>query len=573
MDWIINTENNKDIDELRLLLNADKTLLKILFNRGFTKEKIIKLFKTPNDYIIPPEKLKNANEVAERIKFHIKNNSHIYIFADYDADGLNSGYIMHNVIKNIIGKERSKSIVESYYPNRSEGFGLSIDFCNKIIKNKDNKDILVITVDNGISKIDEVNLLKNNNIDVIITDHHESLEEVPDCLICDPHNYFIEQDDTFKHLCGTGVVFKICELLQKKFNFYNMYKYTVNLAIATIADVMPLSDENIVMILYGIYIMNSKDCPLWIEELKKYLSIKTINPINIGWDIAPRLNAGGRMDKIKLCYGLLFEEERDNIKDILCEIEKLNDIKKYIVKEKVKEINDTTSFFIIKIYDDIPIGLAGIIASKIVETYNKPAIVGIIDNGICKCSVRSVPGIDILEFFKYELSINNIISYGGHKEACGLAFEYNKLDSLLYSLNLNIEKIINKTLEKERISIDDISQEERFLIDDEKELKELNEDTYNTIYEIPYNSKEISKPIFLFKDCKVISALETKNNKDNLWLTIKQDNNKDKLKIWYQNGSQKYKSIKCPKTIDIIGYIEKDFINKNKYTLKIIDIK
>lgn len=573
MDWIINTENNKDIDELHLLLNADKTLLKILFNRGFTKEKIIKLFKSPNDYIIPPEKLKNANEVAERIKFHIKNNSHIYIFADYDADGLNSGYIMHNVIKNIIGKERSKSIIESYYPNRSEGFGLSIDFCNKVIKNKDDKDILVITVDNGISKIDEVNLLKNNNIDVIITDHHESLEEVPDCLICDPHNYFIEQDDTFKHLCGAGVAFKICELLQKKFNLYNMYKYTVNLAIATIADVMPLSDENIVMILYGIYIMNSKDCPLWIKELKEYLSIKTINPINIGWDIAPRLNAGGRMDKIELCYQLLFEEERNNIKDILCEIEKLNDIKKYIVREKVKEINDTNSFFIIKIYDDIPIGLAGIIASKIVEKYNKPAIVGIIDNEICKCSARSIQGIDILEFLKYELSINNIISYGGHKEACGLAFEYNKLDDLLYSLNSNMKKIIDNTLKKEKMLIDDMSQEERILIDDEKELKKINEDTYNTIYQIPYNSKEIPKPIFLFKDCKVISALETKNNKDNLWLTIKQDNNKEKLKIWYQNGTQKYKSIKCPKTIDIVGYIEKDFINKNKYTLKIIDIK
>lgn len=200
MNWKFSNVKYEDIENLSKKLNIPPILIKICLNRNKTENEIISFFSNINQNFINANKLYNANKVADKIIECLKLNKLIYLFPDYDSDGLNSVYIFYNALKAARSKLNSKSEIIIRHSKRSEGYGISIEFVEDIL-NKNNENILVITLDNGISKIEEINTLIDNNIDVIVVDHHESLAIVPNCLICDPHNNTIEQSSDFKHLC------------------------------------------------------------------------------------------------------------------------------------------------------------------------------------------------------------------------------------------------------------------------------------------------------------------------------------------------------------------------------------
>lgn len=572
MIWKQNREITSEyIEELAREFNTNELLVRILLNRKNDREFARIALRDLHEAIIPAERLINGQAVADIITRHIRNGSKIYIHADYDADGLNSGFIMYEVIKEVIEISQSNAYVEVYFPERINGYGLSFNFANNLIQTKGDEDILVITVDNGIAQVEQIKLLINNNIEVVVTDHHMSKEDgVPNCLICDPHNVFVEQDDTFKHLCGAGVAFKVCELLQKNFGYHDMYRFVTNVAIATITDVMPLNAENMAFVRYGLDIINSDYCPIGIKAMKEFLGITTMNSTHIAWEIGPRLNACGRMNKTKIGGDLLMETDYNTAVDLVNEIELINESRKEKTKkaeEQLSEMNFDNDYACIVKLEDMPEGIVGIIAGRATEKFGKPSIVVTeSEDGLCKGSARSIPGLDLHYLFNIEVSKGNIENFGGHSEAAGISFKKEKLEELRTSLNESI-----KTLELvEQHDLNVLDEEQVLMIDECIEIRHLNQNTFNLINELPYDKDTFTKPVFALVDCEVKDFVPTKTKPENLWLTLKQG--RQTIKLWCQGMTEVYKSKGCPKVIHLAGYIEKNFMSGRPYILKVIDI-
>lgn len=572
MIWKQNREITSEyIEELAREFGVNELLVRILLNRKNDKEFARVALRDLYEAIIPAERLVNGQAVADVIARHIRNGSKIYIHADYDADGLNSGFIMYEVIKEVIEVTQSNAHVEVYFPERVNGYGLSLNFANNLIQTKGDEDILVITVDNGIAQVEQVELLMNNGIEVVVTDHHMSKEDgVPNCLICDPHNAFVEQDDTFHHLCGAGVAFKVCELLQKNFGYHDMYRFVTNVAIATITDVMPLNAENMAFVRYGLDIINSEYCPVGIRAMKEFLGITVMNSANIAWEIGPRLNACGRMNNTKIGGDLLMETDYRMAVDLVNEIELINESRKEKTKkaeEQLSEMNFDNDYVCIVKLEDMPEGIVGIIAGRAAEKFGKPSIVVTeSENGLCKGSARSIPGLDLHYLFNIEASKGNIENFGGHSEAAGISFKEEKLEELKASLNESI-----KTLAlEEQHNLNVLDEEPVLMIDECIEIKHLNQNTFNLINELPYDKDTFTKPVFALVDCEVTDFAPTKAKPENLWLTVKQG--RQTIKLWCQGMTEVYKSKGCPKVIHLAGYIEKNFMSGRPYILKVIDI-
>lgn len=572
MIWKQNREITSEyIEELAREFETNELLVRILLNRKNDKEFARIALRDLYEAIIPAERLVNGQAVADVIARHIRNGSKIYIHADYDADGLNSGFIMYETIKEVIEVAQSNAYVEVYFPERINGYGLSFDFANNLIQTKGDEDILVITVDNGIAQVEQVELLMNNGIEVVVTDHHMSKEDdIPNCLICDPHNEYIEQDDTFKHLCGAGVAFKVCELLQKNFGYHDMYRFVTNVAIATITDVMPLNAENMAFVRYGLDIINSEYCPVGIKAMKEFLGITVMNSANIAWEIGPRLNACGRMNNTKIGGALLMETDYHMAVDLVNEIELINESRKEKTKEAEEQLSsmnfDNDYVCIIKL-EELPEGIVGIIAGRAAERLGKPSIVVTeSEDGICKGSARSIPGLDLHYLFNIEVSKGNIENFGGHSEAAGISFREDKLEELKASLN---ESIQNLALSQQH-DLSVVEEEPVLMIDECIEIKHLNQNTFNLINELPYDKDTFAKPVFALVDCEVKDFVPTKTKPENLWLTVKQG--KQTVKLWCQGMTEVYKSKGCPKVIHLAGYIEKNFMSGRPYILKVIDI-
>ena len=244
MKWKLHKPNKFKVSLYKKVfedIGLSKTMAKILLNRKIDMQTALKLFKKPEELSENPRKIFGAESVAKEIVNFLKQKKFFYVYADYDVDGMTSGYIITEYLRSLNAK------VEVIFPNRSEGYGINLQFCEKII-NRPNA--VVITVDNGITKVDEVRFLNENKIPVIVTDHHQPSEKLPECLVCDA---FADKESAGKHLCGAGIIWKvIClvdELLKSENYFFSAkYKSPENfipyVAIGTIGDIMPLTAEN-----------------------------------------------------------------------------------------------------------------------------------------------------------------------------------------------------------------------------------------------------------------------------------------------------------------------------------------
>lgn len=565
--------NNIDMDLLNARLNYNlhindihkyieddyiKSLIaNILYNRNIVNvNDINNLFNQLDNNLVNPYDFKNAKLGAELINSFINKN--IVIYGDYDCDGILSTYILKSVIKDI---NNNVNLI-THIPERSEGYGLSLDYCNYIINTLTAKDTLIITVDNGITKVEEIQLLKDNGFECLIIDHHISQENIPNCLIVDAHNQINAQEE-YQHLCGCGAVFKVCEILQDLNNNKNMLKYLPWLTIATIADVMPFNNENMTYIQYGLDIINSKNCPIGIKELMKKKNIDIMTVEDIAWTIAPILNACGRMGNVNNAL-YLTDTDTKNINKKIAWLISNNDTRIDVTKKAVKRISKldfSNNKVCIVIDNNIPVGILGIIAGKVQELFNKPAIVCNEYNGICHGSVRS-DNIDMFTILQQLKANNIIIDCGGHAEACACSFDIKNLDIINKSFN---DIIIYKDIE-------DNNQEQDILVDHDINLCDLNKYTKAIINILPCDNKEYQYPVLQLNNIKVIGYSCSKNNPDNICLTVKDDSIKKTMDIWAWGFSPIYKDIlNCPDNINMIGSITKDF--KNRYTLKVIDIK
>lgn len=564
MKWIQKSNEESRVNSLSTELEVNETLIKVLLNRGLTDEEVRIVTTDIAQAIIDPSELKDAQQAAVNIKTYLDDEDALIIIrADYDVDGITSGYILGSALRDV-----AQCRVEVSYPERTEGYGLRKEFCDLVIdykfKNNINR-VLVITVDNGITAVDEVDMLKEANIEVIITDHHQPKEVLPNCLIVDPHK---DEEDTFNHLAGCGVAFKVAQLVQRLYGTSTMNNYLSALAIGTIADMMPMTLENIAFAMYGLDQMNSEECPLGLQALKEYLGKEEYTYSDIGWEIGPRLNSCGRMGNITLATQLFFTENKsydEIMDDIVVEIDKLNIERKAITETKTKEAiekADESANVMVITLDGCPEGVAGVVANKVLEHFNKPVIVLAETEHGYVGSARCIEGLNIQEILKEQQEKGLLQNFGGHEAAAGLSINKKQL------------KPLRESLAKTELKIEVVDKAELpLVIDDKLCLCDCNMNLLAILNSVPYDKNTFQAPVFeLEVEVDHEKTTTTKSNPDNLWLAIKDKTGSKK--IWCRGLTKTFASLGPVHTVRIAAQLKTDFMNQHRTaTLDIIDIK
>ncbi len=429
--WNIADYNKDKAQNILDNYNVDALTAVLLASRGITSdEQIMELFS--NEYtLIDPFTLPDMDIAVERIGNAIENGEKIAIFGDFDADGVTSTALMYLYLKSV-GAD-----VIYYIPDRNkEGYGLNIKAIDSFISENVN---LIITVDNGISAFDEVAYANENNIDVVVTDHHMQGEILPDAVaIVNPH-----RDDSeceYSEWAGVGVAFKlICALNGDEDEIIDVYSDLV--CIGTIADIVSVLGENRILIKEGLKRINNTK-RLGIAALKGVAGLtgRELNSGDIAFAISPRINASGRINSAMKAVKLLVTEDKDEAISLADEINEYNSQRISIENKIVEEAYDIIKNQVLNHKRILVLcgygwnsGVSGIVASKICEKYGKPCIV-IADNGedVLKGSCRSINGFSIFEALS--ACCDCLVQFGGHTLAAGLSIKRDRVkefDSLI----------------------------------------------------------------------------------------------------------------------------------------------
>ncbi len=421
--------NNKIISNISSDVDLDENVVKLLFMRGFDTEDKIKKFLNPDeDSFHDPYDLLNMYELIDKIKGHIDKKSKIVILGDYDTDGISASAIMYKTLLELGVK------ADVFLPNRiADGYGLSVETIDKI-KKLHNPDF-IITVDCGISSKVEVEYCKKIGIEIAITDHHDIPDEIPDCIVVNPK--LKDQKYPFRDLCGAGVAFKVAEAM---LGFDKAKRYLTIASLATVADIVPLTDENRAIVYFGLK-NQKRDLPLGLRKLLERLKFtQKITSGDISYKLAPKINASGRMGDAIISFYLYIEEDLQKINqyiDMLLEMNEkrlteTNNITNEAI-EQLKNVNISKLSAIVVYNEKWESGVLGIISSKLVEIYNRPACVLTKVDNVYKGSVRSIPAVNVFEV------LNNIkstlVQFGGHNQAAGVTVSPENLEKFKKSFN------------------------------------------------------------------------------------------------------------------------------------------
>lgn len=505
-----------DIDFMSKEYNTSNFLCRLMANRDILDDKTIKSYINPvYSNLNNAKDMKDIEKACLLLKEKINLGKKIRIVGDYDVDGVISVFILYKALK------RCDANIDYEIPDRiNDGYGINKNIIKKAYY--DGIDT-IITCDNGIAAISEIEYAKSLGITVIVTDHHDvafteengirtSILPSADCIL-NP-----KQEDcnyTFKKICGAGVAFKLIEVLYESFEIKKeeVYEFIEFVAIATVCDVVDLVDENRIFVKNGLeMITNTKNIGL--IELKKAndLEDKEITAYHLGFVIGPCINASGRLDSAKKGLELLLCEDINKAEILAKEIVDLNEERKEMTSEgleraiKIIESSSIKDDTILVVYiHDIHESLAGIIAGRVKEKYNKPTIILTKSEEGVKGSCRSIEEYNIFEGL---LSCKDILDkFGGHPMAAGLSLQEDKVEILRKRLNDTCNLTKEDLMKK--ISIDMSLPLESVTIPLIDELKKLE----------PFG-KGNSKPIFGVKNARIKKAILMGKNKNVLKLKI-----------------------------------------------------
>ncbi|MBE7027807.1 MAG: single-stranded-DNA-specific exonuclease RecJ [Ruminococcaceae bacterium] len=442
--WIMREKNYSADKALELAreLGLPPLVVSILLSRGVRDVK--KFVNTDISNLYDPFLMKDVSGAADRIIDAIKNKEKITVYGDYDVDGITSTVVLVRFLKS------HGADVGYYIPDRlEEGYGINRDAIDSI---SESGTRLLITVDCGITAVAEIEYAKQKGMSVIVTDHHECKEVIPEAdYVINPKQHDCKYP--FKKLAGVGVVFKLIQAITIKLRFHMQEmidEYIDLVAIGTVADVMPLEDENRIIVKNGLeHILYTSN--YGIKALIKTAEIKTdnISTSTIGFGIAPRINAAGRMgtpdcaaslllacDEIEAGkYAQVLEEEnrkRQSLEnDIFCQAVEIIDF--------CHEMKD--DYVLVLDHDKWHHGIVGIVASKISEKYNKPCIlISTDDEENAKGSGRSIKGFNLFEAL-CECS-QHLTKFGGHELAAGLSTKKSRIEIFRKAINKYAKSIL-----------------------------------------------------------------------------------------------------------------------------------
>ena len=418
--WIVNKSDKNIALEISNEFNIDPLAVMILMSRGYENPEDIAEFILDDGQMTDPFQFVDMDKAVNRIKTAISNNEMIAIYGDYDVDGISSCVLLNNYLK------KFTSNITVVIPDRqNDGYGMNI---NSVKKLKDQGVSLIITVDNGISCIDEIDYANSIGIDVVVTDHHLPGERLPNALaVVDPQRYDCPSE--FKEYAGVGVAFKLICALEGCACEDMFYEYAPFVALGTIADIMPLKNENRTLVKAGIKQINNfnnKNC-IGIHALMEVANAKNkaLSSGQISFMLTPRLNAVGRMQNPMPAFELLCEKDYNKALELAEFINGQNilrqETERKILDEADKYIVDnrkTNNRVIVAYGENWHQGVLGIVASKLLERYRKPVIVLSKEGEQVHGSARSLEGFQIHEGLKNCSDL--LIKFGGHKQAAGL---------------------------------------------------------------------------------------------------------------------------------------------------------
>jgi len=481
----------------------------VLVNRGITNDTEIQKFLNPtrNDFI-DPFFMKDMEKATDRIIRAIQNKEKTIIYGDYDVDGITS----ITVLKQFLEERGLKT--EKYIPNRlDEGYGLNKEAIEDIARRK---FTLMITVDCGISGIEEIELANSLGIETIITDHHEQAEILPKayCII-DPKR----KDDTypFRGLAGVGVVLKLIQAISIKLNLEakEYLKYLDIVCVGTISDIVPLINENRTIATLGLkLIKQTKNVGL--RELIMAAGSKKLDSLAISFGIAPRINASGRMGKQMEALELFLTKQTDEAKKITQKLNEYNSQRQETERRIYEEVLDLIQKENLENKNTIVLasehwhhGVIGIVASKVTEKFFKPTILICLEGEEGKGSGRSIPGFDL------HAALNDctdvLEKYGGHEMAIGLSVSKTQFNDFQ-------EKFERIAEEKDVQAITQVIK-----IDCQITKKDFNEEVVKQIQLLEPFGEQNKQPIFIYKNLR-IDSIRTLSDGKHLKMNLKDGN-------------------------------------------------
>ncbi|MCP4482153.1 MAG: single-stranded-DNA-specific exonuclease RecJ [bacterium] len=533
-------------------------ILAILVKRGHdTPQKIKRFLKPKISDLTNPFTINDMQKAVKRIKHAIKNNEKILIYGDKDVDGQTSISLLKNFLEDL-------GVVADHYMPVGEGYGVHKLILAKLLEDE---ITLVITVDCGITAVDEINYLGENGIDIILTDHHEPLSILPEAYaIVNPKL----SGGVLKSLAGVGVVFYLCwallmsfaeyaermesldfaEILKADYAISNFFKkYLTFAALGTISDIMPLLEDNRFLVRYGLHnVLNSKIVTMdaWLKKLK--CEPAKLNATFVSWNLTPVINSAGRMERPDLGVNFLCSKDSESGMKILKEIQTLNNTRRKIQKRDVKTVETmigNKSENIIFVADrSINKNVTGIVANNIMKKYGKPTFVVAKGEAESSGSARAPKGYDMVSWF--ELSSSLLERFGGHKLAGGFTIKNENIEGFRDQLFKIAENKTIKIVDKVEIDL-------------ELDARKLTTHFLKEIFMLEPFGQANSIPKLLIKNCEFVELNYLGADKKHLKGKIKVGDGLVELIGW--SMASEVEKIRAMIHTDIIASVDKNYFN------------
>ncbi|ANS75469.1 single-stranded-DNA-specific exonuclease RecJ [Paenibacillus yonginensis] len=506
--WSTLKPDQQAVARLTSEMKLPEMVASLLVTRGFdTAEKAEAFLLAGAEGLHDPYSLHGMEEAVARIRQALANRERILIYGDYDADGVSSTSLMIRLMEHL------QADFEWYIPHRSkEGYGLH----NHALEAASQRGVtLVVTVDTGISAVQQVAFAQTLGLDVVITDHHEPPAVLPEAYaLVNPKLPFCPYP--FKGLAGVGVAYKLaCALVEQVPS-----SWTQLVALGTVADLMPLTGENRILVTQGLASM--KEEPLTgMTALLQVSGSTVLNSTTIGFAMAPRINASGRLEHAKEAVELLITGDPDKAAVLADRLDLLNrerqQIVDDIVQEAIKQLeenhpNGEIPSVVVVAGEGWNVGVVGIVASKLVEKYYRPTLILGIDaeTGMCKGSARSIPGYDMYEALTECADL--LDHFGGHPSAAGMSLHRDQLAAFSERLNAYADKVM---------------EEEHYIpvltADLECTLDEINVQTIELLSKLEPFGMNNGCPRFLIQGTQILECRQMGKDRRHLKITLKQN--------------------------------------------------
>jgi single-stranded-DNA-specific exonuclease len=563
LKWVIHNQYNiEEVNQLCETLNVPQVIAKMLLARGIDSLERAKIFFKPTcDNLHDPFMMADMEVAVERLHEAVLNNQRIFIYGDYDVDGITSVSLLYLVLVQL-------GVQVSYYiPDRlTEGYGLSSIGIHEAHKRDTD---LLITVDCGITGAPEIEQARGLGIDVIVCDHHEQGVELPPAnAVLDPKRK--DCPYPFKELAGIGVTYKLAQGLIRRLGLDSSLvdRYIDYVAIGSAADIVPLVGENRILTKLGLELLNNSD-KVGIKALFKVSGLggKKIGTGQIVFVIAPRINAVGRMGDAERAVQLLTTDNIQQAENIAAILETENRNRKNVDEEtfrqailQVEDEHDSESDCTLVLHKrSWHSGVIGIVASRIVEKYYRPTILISVEDGIGKGSARSIRGFDI--YLALSECKDLLLGFGGHKYAAGLTIRENKIDEF----KTRFEEVAASKLNKDLLT-------SKLHIDAELTLEEINGKLIKLLKHFAPFGPQNMRPVFMSKNLRVVGSPSIVGN-NHLRFKVRRDG-KAMDAIGFGMGNLIYRIAPDEANLDIAYVIdENEYMGQTSIQLRIKDLR